>query len=54
MGKLAKQLGLDAMGLTFTMGPLLILTLLTFGASNVYFFKGFPGLPMSLHQPDCS
>ena len=55
MGKLAKQLGLDAMGPTFTGPPSHINPYSDFWPlSNVSFLKVSAGLPMSLHQPDCS
>ena len=57
MGKLVKQLGLDAMGPTFTGSLSHINPYSDFRPlSNVSFFKMClfsPGLPMSLHQPDC-
>ena len=51
MGKLAKQLGLDAMGPTFTGPPSHIKPYSDFQPlSKASFFKFSPGLPMSLHQ----
>ena len=54
MGKLVKQLELDALGPSF-LGPLLLLTLiLTFSPClNASFFKISSGSLTSLHQPNC-
>ena len=60
MGKLVKQLGLDAMGSTFTGPPSHINSHSDFRPlfNEVFvfffFFKASPGLPTSPHQPDCS
>ena len=53
MGKLVKQLGLDAMGPTFTGPPSHINPYSDFWPlSNVSFLKVSVGLPMSLSQHD--